>query len=279
MLPTEGKVVRRGQPLYAVDGRPVLLLYGRVTAWRAFRPGMSPGRDVAQLNANLRALGYGAGRGDSFSTATGQAIAVLQGDHGLAPTGMLPLGSVVFKAGPVRVKSVTPTLGQAVQAGEVLSVSSTRHRVTIELEVAYQTKVKVGDPVTITLPGGETTPGRVSFVGSVASTPADDGSGGGGNTPTIDVGVRLLRQSAAGRLDQAPVSVAITTDTVQDALVVPVNALLALTGGGYALEVVNAAGAHRLVPVTLGLFDDGQGLVQVEGSGVQAGQRIVVPAS
>jgi hypothetical protein len=279
MLPSPGNVIRRGQALYAVDGRPVLLLYGSTTAWRAFRPGMSPGQDVAALNANLRALGYGAGRGDSFSTATGQAIAALQGDHGLAPTGMLPLGSVVFKAGPVRVKSVTPTLGQAVQAGEVLSVSSTRHRVTIELEVAYQTKVKVGDPVTITLPGGETTPGRVSFVGSVASTPADDGSGGGGNTPTIDVGVRLLRQSAAGRLDQAPVSVAITTDTVQDALVVPVNALLALTGGGYALEVVNAAGAHRLVPVTLGLFDDGQGLVQVEGSGVQAGQRIVVPAS
>jgi len=34
--------------------------------------------------------------------------------------------------------------------------------------------------------------------------------------------------------------------------------------------------AH-LVPVTLGLFDDADGLVQVSGSQVSAGQRVVVP--
>jgi peptidoglycan hydrolase-like protein with peptidoglycan-binding domain len=279
MLPSPGRVVQRGQALYAVDGQPVLLLYGRVTAWRAFRAGMSPGPDVAQLNANLRALGYGGGQGESFSAATRQAIVALQSAHGIAATGVLALGSLVFKPGPVRVKSVTPMVGQAVQAGAVLSVSSTRHRVAIELDAAHQAEVKVGDPVTITLPSGETTPGRVSSVGSVASTPAGDGSGESDSTPTIDVNVRLLQQSAAGRLDQAPVSVAITTDSVKNALVVPVNALLALAGGGYAVEVVNAAGVHRLVPVTLGLFDDGRGLVQVQGSGLRAGQRIVVPAS
>jgi hypothetical protein len=31
------------------------------------------------------------------------------------------------------------------------------------------------------------------------------------------------------------------------------------------------------VPVTLGLFDDTQGLVQVTGSGLAAGQQVVVP--
>src|SRR5207247_2413695 len=116
---------------------------------------------------------------------------------------------------------------------------------------AEQTEVKVGDPVTITLPNGQTTPGRVSSVGSVASS----GSGDSGST-TIDVTVRLLRQAVAGTLDQAPVGVLITTATVRHALVVPVNALLALAGGGYAVEVVNAAGVHRLIPVSLGLFDD-----------------------
>jgi hypothetical protein len=60
---------------------------------------------------------------------------------------------------------------------------------------------------------------------------------------------------------------------------VPVNALLALAGGGYAVEVVNAAGVHRLVPVSLGLFDDADGLVQVSGSGLRAGQHVVVPAA
>jgi Putative peptidoglycan binding domain/HlyD family secretion protein len=277
MLPSAGTVIRRGKALYAVDGQPVLLLYGRVTAWRAFRSGMAPGRDVAELNANLRALGYGRGLGgDSFTAATRQAIFALQAAHRLAQTGVLQLGSVVFKAGPVRVTSVTPTLGQALQAGPVLSVSSTRHAVAVKLDAAQQAEVKVGDPVTITLPDNTTTPGRVSSVGKVASSSGGDSDSG----PTIDVQVRLAHQAAAGQLVQAPVSVSITTASVKNALVVPVNALLALAGGGgYAIEVVDAARVHRLVPVTLGLFDDAEGLVQVSGSGVKAGQRVVVPAS
>jgi hypothetical protein len=279
MLPSAGAVVRRGKALYAVDGQPVLLLYGRVPAWRAFRSGMSPGRDVAELNANLRALGYGGGLGDRFTAATRRAIVALQTAQGLPQTGVLELGFVVFKPGPVRVTNVTPTLGQAVQAGPVLTVSSTRHEVAIKLDAAQQAEVKAGDPVTITLPDNSTTPGRVSSVGKVASA-SSSGSDSGSSTTTIDVKVRLSHQAAAGQLVQAPVSVSITTASVKDALVVPVNALLALAGGGgYAIEVVDAAGAHRLVPVTLGLFDDAEGLVQVSGSGVRAGQRVVVPAS
>jgi Putative peptidoglycan binding domain len=280
MLPSAGAVVRRGSALYAVDGRPVLLLYGRVPAWRAFRSGMSPGRDVAELNANLRALGYGSGlAGSRFTAATRQAIVALQAAQELPRTGVLELGFVVFRPGAVRVTSVTPTLGQAVQAGPVMTVSSTRHEVAIKLDAAQQAEVKVGDRVTITLPDNSTTPGRVASVGKVASS-SGGGSDSGSSTPTIDVSVRLLHQAAAGQLVQAPVSVSVTTASVKNALVVPVNALLALAGGGgYAIEVVDAAGVHRLVPVTLGLFDDAEGLVQVSGSGVRAGERLVVPAS
>jgi hypothetical protein len=160
----------------------------------------------------------------------------------------------------------------------VLTVSSTRHEVAIKLDAAQQAQVKVGDPVTITLPDNSTTPGRVASVGKVASS-SSSGSDSGSSTPTIDVGVRLSHQAAAGQLVQAPVSVSITTASVKNALVVPVNALLALASGGYAIEVVDAAGVHRLLGVTLGLFDDAAGLVQVSGAGVKAGQRIVVPAS
>jgi hypothetical protein len=45
------------------------------------------------------------------------------------------------------------------------------------------------------------------------------------------------------------------------------------------VETVTAAGVHHLVPVTLGLFDDADGLVQVFSRGLAAGQAIVVPAS
>ena len=279
MLPEPGDVIRRGQTLYAVNGTPVLLLYGPVAAWRAFRAGMSPGRDVAELNASLQALGYGRGLGgDSFTSGTEQAIGALQAAHGLDRTGGLALGSVVFEPGPVRVTSVTPTVGATVQAGAVLSVTSTHHQVVIELDASQQSEVKAGDPVTITLPDNSTTPGVVAKVGKVATTPSS-GDQGGSSTPTIEVDVKLSHERAAGQLDQAPVQVSITTASVKSALVVSVNALLALAGGGYAVEVVDPSGVHHLVGVTTGLFDDAEGLVEVNGTGLKVGQRVVVPSS
>jgi hypothetical protein len=278
MLPSVGQYVKRGQPLYAVDGKPVLLLYGSVTAWRAFVAGMSPGPDVAELNANLRALGYGNPWGDTFSSATGAAIMSLQRAHGLAQTGQLLLGAVIFKRGAVRVTSVQPTLGGAVQPGAVLNVSSTARQVTVALDASQQASLKVGDKATITLPNTDTTPGVVSAVGTVATTPAGDSSGQS-QTPTVEVDITPTDPAATGRLDQAPVQVSITTASVKDALVVPVNALLALAGGGYAVETVDGAGVHKLVAVGIGLFDDSQGLVEVTDTSLRAGQRVVVPAT
>ena len=286
MLPAAGEVIRRGQPLYAINGSPTLLLYGSTPAWRSFAAGMSSGRDVAELNANLGALGTRAASGDSFTSATKQAIEALQQAHGLPTTGRLPLGSVAFEPDAVRVTTVTPSVGQAVQPGPIMALSSTRRAVSITLDASQQSQVTVGDSVLVTLPDNSTAPGVVSSVGKVATTPSstqgDNGGSGGGNgpsTPTVEVDVRLLHPLAAGTLDQAPVDVLITTASVSNALVVPVNALVALAGGGYALEEVNANGTHQLVPVRPGLFDDQEGIVQISGSGVAAGQRVVVPAS
>jgi peptidoglycan hydrolase-like protein with peptidoglycan-binding domain len=284
-LPTVGQVLTRGRSLYQIDGQPVLLLYGSVVASRAFRAGMSTGRTVAALNANLNALGYASGlTGDTFSAASAGAVRALQSAHGLTATGELLVGSVVFEPGPVRVTSVTPTVGANVTPGPVLGISSTVPQVTIELSAAQQSDVKVGDPVTITLPNDQTTPGVVSSVGTVAKTPSNkggEGKGGGGGeegAPTIEVDVAPSDPSAIGHLDEAPVTVSITTASVPSALVVPVNALLALAGGGDALEVVEGR-VHRLEAVSPGLFDDADGLVQVSGPGVSAGQRVVVPAT
>jgi peptidoglycan hydrolase-like protein with peptidoglycan-binding domain len=241
---------------------------------------MSPGGDVAELNANLQALGYGAPAGDSFTAETSAAISALQQAHGLAPTGSLDLGAVVFEPGALRVTTVTPTTGTAVQPGPVLTGTSTHPDVSIPLDAAQQSEVAVGDRVSVVLPDNSTTPGVVSSVGKVATaSSADQQAGGGSISPTISVDVRLLHTRAAGHLDQAPVEVSITQQSVRDVLAVPVNALVSLAGGGYAVEVVEAGGAHQLVAVTPGLFDDAQGLVQVSGKGLAAGQRVVVPAS
>ena len=149
------------------------------------------------------------------------------------------------------------------------------------LAASQQTEVAVGDKVIITLPNGKTTAGVVSSVGTVATCPSSSAAQGTGtcSSPTITVHITPSDPAATGAWDQAPVRVGITTANVPSALVVPVTALLARSSGGYAVEVVGAGGVHHLVPVSLGLFDDADGLVQVTGSGLSAGQDVVVPST
>ena len=273
-IPSVGEVVRRGQSVFAIDGDPALLLYGSTAATRAFVAGMSPGADVAELNANLDALGYGHGlTGDAFTSATAAAIRALQAAHSEFASGELLIGSVEFAPGPIRVTSLTSTVvvGAAVVAGPVLTATGTARQVQIQLDPALEGQVRAGDPVTITLPNDRTMPGRITSVSTVA-TPGQNGS-----PPTIAVDAVPTDPAGIGNLDQAPVNVSITTGSVSNALVVPVDALLALEGGGYAVEVVAANGVHHLEAVSTGLFDDADGLVQVTGPQIAAGQRVVVP--
>ena len=102
---------------------------------------------------------------------------------------------------------------------------------------------------------------------------------GSAGSATIPVTVTLTRPSAARSVDQAPVTVYITTaSSPGPVLAVPVAALLAQSSGGYAVEVVGAGDTRRLVPVTVGIFNDNSGLVQVTGA-LTPGQRVVVPAT
>jgi len=281
-LPSAGQVISQGQVLYKTgNGSPVVLLYGAVPDWRAMSVGTT-GADVSQLNhdlvrlgdadsADIAALGW-----DYFSWETRAGVEHLQSDLGVSsPSGSLSLGQVVFEPAALRISQVTGSLGGPA-SGPVLKATSDEHVVTISLDAAQQSEVKAGDTVTVTLPDGTTTPGTVSSVGTVATT--SSGTGGSGSTPTIPVTVKLTQPRAAGSLDQAPVTVNITTGSVKNVLAVPVGALLARSSGGYAVEAVGTGNTRRLVPVRTGLFDDADGLVQVSGA-LRPGQRVVVPAS
>jgi hypothetical protein len=274
-LPSVGQLVAQGQVLYRVDQSPVVLLYGRVPVYRALSEGMI-GADVRQLNRALVALGYATPsvldpKSDYFSAETAYALELLQEHLGVTQTGFLALGQAVFLPSVARITSVPVTVGAAASPGPVLTATSTARQVTVGLDAGDRSTVAAGDDVTIVLPGGKTTPGRVSSVGKVATTAA------GQSTPSVTVKITPLHPAATGTLDQAPVSVSITTGMVKNALVVPVNALLAQPSGGYSVEEVTATGTHHLVPVSLGMFDDAAGLVQVTGAGLAAGQQVVVP--
>jgi hypothetical protein len=281
-LPPAGRVIRQGQVLYKTDnGSPVVLLYGRVPAWRALDEGIT-GQDVSQLNHDLVRLGY-ADRAvvvalgwDLYSSETAYAVQLLEEHLGVSlPPGSLSLGQAVFKPRALRVSQVTGSLGGPA-SGPVLAATSDRRVVTILLDPSQESEVRVGDKVTVTLPDGATTPGMVSSVGTVATTTTP--ATGQGPATTIPVLVKLTDPKTAGTLDQAPVTVDITAATARDVLAVPVTALVARSPGGYVVEVVGPGNTRRWVPVTPGIFDDAHGLVQVTGA-LTPGQRVVVPTS
>jgi hypothetical protein len=288
-LPDVGQAISNGQVLYDVNGAPVALLYGSTPAYRDLSESSSAtavtGPDVAELNADLVALGYVSAveipaNTDAFTYWTKVGVEHLQAILGVTVNGTLALGQAVFLPTASRITALgtSTVLGGAAQPGStILSATSTSRVVTIDLDADQQSEVAVGDQASITLPNNQTTPGVISSVGTVA-TARPSGSAASGTTPTITVVVTPTDPSATGIGDQEPVVVSVTTARVKDALVVPVDSLLALNGGGYAVEAVSSASVHSLVPVTLGLFDDADGLVQVVGSGLSTGQRVVVPA-
>jgi hypothetical protein len=306
-LPQPGQVIKQDQTVYSVDGEPVPLLYGSTPAYRAFYTGMSAGADVGELTHDLIALGYGdaLARSNTYSPATAAAVERWQRALGLPATGEILLGEVVFEPGPIRVTSVTPTVGASVGGsggGTVLTATGTTPVVTVDLDVTQDYLVKPGDAVSVVLPDGITTvAGQVESVGSVASCPGggstgtgtgssssgsggqspcastgSSGSAGSNSSPTVTVIITLDATPQQATLDQAPVNVNITEQRAVNVLAVPVNALLALASGGYAVQVVTGDTSH-LVAVTTGLYSST--LVQVSGPGVRAGLRVEVPSS
>jgi hypothetical protein len=296
-------VISQGQALYRVNDSPVVLLYGSTPAYRTLSAGAN-GADVAELNADLVQLGYATSAqlsptSAAFGSATTTALEKLQGALGVTQNGTLVLGQAVFEPTAMRVMTLSAQLGGGAQAGQtVMQATSTTRQVQVALDASQQTNVAVGDKVTITLPDNRITPGIVSSVGTVATCPSSQGSGGSSSssaapgtdacssassgstsTPTITVGITPSDPATTGTWDQAPVQVGITTASVPRALAVPVTALLAQSGGGYSVEVIGPGGTNHLVAVSLGLFDDAAGLVQITSPRLAAGQKVVVPTT
>jgi hypothetical protein len=299
-LPSVGDVIKCGQAIYRVHGRPVALLCGTTPLYRPLSVGLK-GWDVKELNGNLTGLGYvdasAVDPSGYFGFATRDALKHLKADLGLNPTGTLEPDQAVTLPGPLRVSGVSVPLGTAAQPGATIAqATSTARRVEVDLEPSEAEGVKAGDPASITLPNNRTTPGVVVRIGTlVVDDGSDSGStsasgsgsgsssgssgGSGAATPTVPVFVKLKHVGDARGIQEAPVQVSIVTGRVANALSVPVTALLAQAGGGYAVEIVAAGGGRQLLPVHLGSFDQANGLVQVSGSGLSAGQRVVVPSS
>jgi peptidoglycan hydrolase-like protein with peptidoglycan-binding domain len=280
-LPDDGDKVDCGDVLYRVDDDPVLLLCGTVPAYRDLDTG-DKGKDVRQLNRNLRKLGYDADAGvdidpddNEFTWKTEKALEKLQDDKGFDETGALAIDDAVVLPKSARISKVTGELGGSARPGaRVAQATSDTLEVQVQLEASQQGEVKEGDRAQITLPGNTSVKGRVDRIGRVAQTAGEDDDAGAATIPAY---ITLHKPEDARGLDRAPVQVDITTTGVESALSVPVTALVGKSGGGFAVEVVRDGGRRELVGVELGLFDTANGRVEVEGD-LGEGDQVVVPS-
>ncbi|MGF7237898.1 MAG: peptidoglycan-binding protein [Frankia sp.] len=263
-----GTVVRAGEPVYRVDDEPVVLIHGSITPYRTLHEG-DAGADVNELKAALAQLGFGAqAANDTFDAATTQAVKAWQAELHVGRTGTVAPDQITVAVGDIRIASQQLPVGSHLGTSSnqtVLTYSGTTRVATIPLDVDQQQFVKQGNAATITLPDGTHLAGTVGSVGKVAQTIKDK--------QIINVIVGIADQKALGSLDAAPVSLRVVTGTRTNVLVVPVEALLALPGGGYGLEVVGT-GTTSYVPVKAGMFAGG--LVEVGGAGIGVGTIVGV---
>jgi peptidoglycan hydrolase-like protein with peptidoglycan-binding domain len=276
-LPAEGSIVARGESLYSVNGRGVRLLYGKTPLWRRLAAGVDDGLDVRQLERNLAALGHDPGGmevDDHFDADTASAIRAWQDAIGVPETGAVEVGDAVFLPSARRIGAIAIAPGAGLQPGlEVMATMGTAPIVAIDLDARRRALARVGASVRVELPSGRVVQGRIVAVGKVAETATTETGEPG--TPTVEVTVALGRNADREGLDGAPVTVSLESDRARNVLAVPVEALLALRGGGYAVELVED-GARRLVAARPGVFADGW--VEVRGNGLREGATVVVPA-
>jgi peptidoglycan hydrolase-like protein with peptidoglycan-binding domain len=278
-LPHPGQLISRGQPIFAVDNRPVRLLYGDKPSWRALGPGVSAGPDVRALEQNLVALGHATEStltvDGTFTRATSAAVRRWQRATHQTVTGRVELGAVTFQPGKLRITEIAASVGAPAEGLKVSATSATV-MVTLAVPVTQTHLIHLRDAVTVTLPSGGTVAGRVTALSTVATAPHETDPGrGGSQLPSVAATITLAKQSAAAALDQAPVEVNVVSDSVKNVLAVPITALVALAGGGYGVYLLD--GGRRLVGVTTGLFS--AALVEVKGDGLREGAAVEVPAT
>ena len=179
---------------------------------------------------------------------------------------------------PIIVGSYVNDVGSAVGLNSPLyNISSIGIEVVFQVDASDQETVSLGDSVEIELPTDERVPTVISFIDQVVTqTQAGE---------FIEVTLEVLNPQEIEAYDQAPVKVFVTTEISAGVLYVPVNALLALAEGGYALEVYEGevetgtfngeSGVDtNYIAVEIGVFTDG--FVEVKGN-ISEGQVVVVP--
>ncbi|MFL2764052.1 MAG: peptidoglycan-binding protein, partial [Dehalococcoidia bacterium] len=266
-------------------------MYGQKPAWRSFEIGMSEGLDIFQLEKNLVALGYDETNSilvdQEFDQHTRKAIEKMQSLLGLSVTGELRFRDILFVLGPSVIQysashaeigsginTTTPilnliTIEKVTKETGGKEITKSLQKVNTSIEVVNKDLVELDLIVTIELPDESIISGTISDIGDIAVIPQ-----GNQGEPYLEIVVSLEDTESLPEWTGATVTVLVTKQLASGVLAAPVTSLLAILGGGYAIEIIENS-VSRLVPVSVGLYADGW--VEIKGDGIKVGTEVVVP--
>lgn len=274
--PAQGDLIGHGDLVVRLDNRPVYAVIGATPLYRELRlvpsferdeanvlVGRQTGLDVAQLQAYLLELGFDdKGRlsvDAEFGPSTDRAVKAWQQSTGHAMTGRVDASQLLFLTSEVRVEGGDP-VGQPFTG---VSVTSTDTILTAFTDTTARPFFPVGTSVNVPTSGGDVE----ATVTSSKRTFSQDG----GTAQSIQI---TVPDTPPEQLEPV-VTLTGSQTRHDDVLTLPVRALLALTGGGWAVEVPDssATGGTRLVAVELVDVVDVTAVV----TGIEEGDDVVVP--
>lgn len=262
----KGEVINPGEPLIWINNKPVTLAAGQTPLYRTLelqgtkKSKHMTGDDVRQLQEFLLSKEIDdKGRLEAdgiFGVSTKRAVKAWQKSQGLEETGAVDRTQLVFYPNAVRIDG-EPRIGADFTE---LQISEASQQVKASFDSKSRTFLPIGGTITLEA-GDDTIEGTIT---SVESKVGDDGS------QKLEATIESSSPLPAG---VERVNVVATRTVAENALIVPVRAVLALAGGGYGLEVNTGTGLE-LRAVELGeVVDD---LVEISGDFAED-DEVVVP--
>lgn len=277
-LPEEGDIPEFGSPLFYVDSEPVFVFKGSLPQYRDFTPGMSSGKDILQLEYALR-ISKLVDNGElepneTIGKATWDALDRLYEHFNIDEPDELPIGSVLFVPDSFRVGSVQVVHGQRLTGAEtIFERTDIAPSVIVDVDPSRLALFSIGTTAEVTLPTDEVLSATVSSHDSEVQ-----GSFGTDTGAAADVAIRVELEFAHDAdfdlPESAPVEIAVTREMHPNVIAVPLVALVALAGGGFAVERWDGQ-QSSIVPVQIGTAADG--LVEIASGDLAVGDLVTVP--
>lgn len=256
--------IEQGQVLWRVNNEPTVAFFGTIPPYRDL--GVDHvGPDVAQLEANLVALGYDPDEtvtiDETFTSNTALMVERWQADIDATVTGAVPASALVVIDGQARAGVVVATVGTSIVAdAPVLSISSLTRVVQFNVEASERGSLAVGDSITAQFPDRSVVSATVT-----EAVILDDGN------------VAMVARSSAAidyLVDSVPLTISWEVPSGSNVLTVPAAALLRTDAGGYVVEVVQSDATTRFVSVEPGRSSGS--LVEVTGD-ISEGDTVIAP--